>query len=338
MIQERKIREEVKAYLLLIIGSALFAIGDVMFVNPYLMAPGGTYGLSNVFNTLWPWKISFYAICMDIPLLIIGTLILGPRFGVKTIISTVLIFVFTYLVETLWGYNPVIHDGAIVSAPIEGLNMVEVPNHGGWFTPDYFLNTIVAGLIYGAAIGLIFRSGATSGGSDIISMILHKYTKVSLGTLVLIVDSCITLTTLVAFGDIRLPIYSIILIYIESKVIDLVVDGTKSYKTAFIVTQRMDEVRQFVLYELHRGGTCITVDGLYKGETHKMLYVTLERADFVKLRANLRRLDPTAFVNIIDSSEIMGKGFKNLPEEETPSFGKRKNKNQEPLESPSTLQ
>ena len=223
---------------------------------------------------------------------------------------------FTLLFENLWGYNPVIHDGDIVAEPIAGLSMVQIPNDGGWFVPDYFLNTIVSGLIYGVAIGMIFRSGATSGGSDIISMIVHKYTKISLGTIVLIVDSCITLTTLIAVNDIRLPIYSIILIYVESKVIDLVVDGTKSYKTAFIVTDRMEEVKDFILNEMHRGGTCITGEGLYNGTERKMIYVTMERADFVRLRANLRRLDPMAFVNVIESSEIMGKGFKALPEEE----------------------
>lgn len=307
-------KQQVWAYLMLILGSALFAVGDVMFVNPYLLAPGGTYGLSNVLNTVWPWRISYYAICMDIPLLIIGTLILGPKFGFKTVFSTILIFLFTRMLESLWGYTPLIHDGEILAQPLDA-SMVEILNGGGFFTPDYFLNTVVAGLIYGVSIGLIFRSGATSGGSDIISMILHKYTKISLGTLVLIVDSCITLTTLVAFHDIRLPIYSIIIIYIESKVIDLVVDGTKSYKTAFIVTDHLEEVRQYVLNDLHRGGTCITVEGLYNGAERKMIYVTMERADFVKLRSNLRLLDPAAFVNVIDSSEIMGKGFKNLPTE-----------------------
>ena len=315
-MEKKDFKQQFVAYLLLVLGSALFAVGDVMFVNPYLMAPGGTYGLSNVLNTVWPWKIAFYAICMDIPLLIIGTLILGPKFGVKTVISTILIFAFTLLLESVWGYDPVIHDGAIVASPIEGLSMVEIPNHGGWFVPDYFLNTVVAGLIYGVAIGMIFRSGATSGGSDIISMILHKYTKISLGTLVLIVDSCITLTTFIAFGDIRLPIYSIILIFIESKVIDLVVEGTKSYKTAFIVTDKLDEVKEYILNDMHRGGTCITGEGLYNGTERKMIYVTMERADFVKLRSNLRRLDPMAFVNVIESSEIMGKGFKALPVEE----------------------
>ena len=309
-------KQEVIAYLLLIIGSALFAVGDVMFVNPYLMAPGGTYGLSNVLNTVWPWKISLYAICMDIPLLIIGTIILGPKFGVKTVVSTILIFAFTFLLETVWGYNPVIHDGAISATQLEGISMVKVPNDGGWFVPDYFLNTVVAGLIYGVAIGLIFKSGATSGGSDIICMILHKYTKISLGTLVLIVDSCITLTTLIAFGDIRLPIYSIILIYIESKVIDLVVDGTKSYKTAFVVTDEVETVRNYIVNDLHRGGTSLTGTGLYQGAERKIIYVTLDRTDLIKLKSNLHRLDPKAFVNIMESSEIMGLGFKPLPTED----------------------
>ncbi|MCR5550512.1 MAG: YitT family protein [Bacteroidales bacterium] len=307
-------KEEIWAYFLLILGSFLFAVGDVMFVNPYLLAPGGTYGLSNVLNTVWPWKISYYAICMDIPLLLIGTWILGPRFGVKTVVSTILIFFFTWMIETLWGYNPVIHEGIMEAS--EGLHgLVQIPHSELFFRPDYFLNTVVGGVIYGVAIGLIFKSGATSGGSDIISMILHKYTKISLGTLVMVVDSCITLTTLIAFKQIRLPIYSIILIAIESKIIDLIVDGIKSYKTAFIVTDKVEEVRSYILNDLKRGGTIFAGTGLYQGAERKMIYVTLERADLVKLKSNLRRLDPSSFVNVIESSEIMGLGFKALPEE-----------------------
>ncbi len=310
---KRKLWREVLAYTLLVIGSALFAIGDVMFVNPYLMAPGGTYGLSNVFNTLWPWKISLYAICMDIPLLIIGTWVLGPKFGIKTIISTALIFLFTFILESSWGYNPVIHDGAI--SAVDGPSMVPIPHNGGWFVPDYFLNTVLAGIIYGVAIGLIFRSGATSGGSDIISMILHKYTKISLGTLVMIVDGIITLSTLIAFGDIRLPIYSIIIIFIEGKVIDLVVDGMKSYKTMFIITDNPDPIRDYIINEIKRGGTCISGSGLYEGKERKMVYVTLDRSDMIKLRSALYLIDPHAFVNIMESSEILGTGFRALPKE-----------------------
>ena len=285
-----KLKQQILSYFCLVFGSALFAIGDVMFVNPYHMAPGGVYGLANVFNALWGWKISLAGICMDIPLLIIGTIILGPKFGIKTVISVILIPVFTFVAETTWGYDPVIKD-------------------------DIFLNTVVSGLIYGLAIGIIFRAGATSGGSDIIAMIAHKYTKISLGTLVLIVDSIISLTTLIAFEDIRLPIYSVILIFIESKIIDLVVEGVKSYKTAFIVTDKIEEVRDFIIKDLDRSGTVFAGSGLYKGAERKMIYVTLNRSDLVKLKANLRFLDPNAFVNVIESSEIMGNGFKALPTE-----------------------
>ena len=311
---KQKLKQEVFNYFLLVIGSALFVVGDVMFVNPYLMAPGGTYGLSNVLNTVWPWKISLYAICMDVPLLLIGTWILGPKFGVKTIVSTILIFVFTFALETWWGYNPLITDGPISQVATDP-SMVPIPHDGGWFSPDYFLNTVIAGLIYGVAIGLIFRSGATSGGSDIISMILHKYTKISLGTLVMIVDGIITLSTLIAFGDIRLPIYSVIIIFIEGKVINLVVDGMKSYRTMFIITEKPDAIRDYIINDLERGGTCLTGTGLYKGNERKMVYVTLSRSDMLKLRSVLHQIDPKAFVNIMESSEILGEGFRALPNE-----------------------
>ncbi|MBO4489541.1 MAG: YitT family protein [Bacteroidales bacterium] len=315
MEQKNKAKDLIIAYFMLIAGSFLFAVGDVLFVNPYLLAPGGTYGLSNVLNTVWPWKISYYAICMDIPLLLIGTWILGPKFGFKTVLSTILIFAFTWLLETFWGYNPVIHEG-IVSATEHLPNMVQIPHSDMFFMPDYFLNTVVAGLIYGIAIGLIFKSGATSGGSDIISMIIHKYTKISLGTLVMVVDSIITLTTLIAFKQIRLPIYSILLIFIEGKIIDLVVEGVKSYKTAFIVTDELDKMREYIIHDIKRGGTLFVGKGLYAGAERNMIYVSLDRADLIKLKDNLHRIDPTAFVNLIDSAEIMGKGFKALPTEE----------------------
>ena len=314
-MNNEKLKQQILSYALLVLGSALFAIGDVMFVNPYHLAPGGVYGLANVFNAFWGWKISLAGICMDIPLLIIGTIILGPKFGIKTIISVILIPVFTYILESTWGYAPVIHGGSVVADTQSALYYIAKDGSQSWFMPDMFLNTIVSGLIYGVAIGVIFRAGATSGGSDIISMIIHKYTKISLGTLVMVVDSIISLTTLLAFEDIRLPIYSILLIYIEGKIIDLVVEGVKSYKTAFIVTDKIDEVRNFIIKDLDRSGTVFAGSGLYQGAERKMIYVTLNRSDLVKLKANLRFLDPNAFVNVIESSEIMGNGFKALPTE-----------------------
>ena len=290
-------KKEAIAYFYLIFGSLLFAIGDILFVNPYILAPGGTYGLSNVLNTVWPWKVSLYAICMDIPLLIIGTLILGPKFGIKTIISTVLIFGFTYLIETFIGYAPIVHNGIIENPTAVNPEWLQIPHSEGiYFIPDYFLNTLV------------------SGGSDIISMILHKYTKISLGTLVMIVDSIITLTTLIAEPQLRLPVYSILVIVIEGWIIDLVVDGFNSYKTAFIVTDKAEEVRDIIVKDINRGGTCFFGKGLYKGVDRKMIYVTLTRPELVKLQAALKEVDPNAFLNVVSSTDILGKGFKPLAE------------------------
>lgn len=307
-------KQEVVSYAFLIIGSVLFAVGDVMFVNPYHLAPGGTYGLSNVLNALYPWKVSLYALCMDVPLLIVGTWILGPKFGFKTILSTFLIFGATFVLESTWGYKPVIFEfmNTIEEGQIVDKSMIQILGSDIYFKPDYFLNVLVSGGIYGLAIGFVFKSGATSGGSDIISMIIHKYTKISLGTLVMIVDSLITLTSLL-LGQIRLPIYSILLIVIESKIIDLVVDGIKSYKTAFIITDKIDDVRAFIINDLDRGGTCFVGTGLFKGQERKMIYTNLNRTDLVKLKTNLRVLDPNAFVNVIESAEVMGNGFVPLP-------------------------
>ena len=157
------------AYLYIIIGSLIFAIGDVMFANPYILAPGGVYGLANVLNHVHPWEISNYSLCMDIPLLLIGTLILGPKFGVKTVVSIILIWAFVKGIENFWGYAPIIHNG-IVDNPEEipeffKNSLIAFPDKAGktvYFIPDYFLNTVVAGVIYGVAIGLIFKSGSAA--------------------------------------------------------------------------------------------------------------------------------------------------------------------------------
>ena len=313
-------KRELISYLLVISGSIIFAFGNIKFATPYGLAPGGTYGLSNVLNAIVHWKVSYLAACMDIPLLIIGTLILGPRFGFKTILSTFVILGATWVIETYWGYAPILHNGILEASQVAAMpeylqNTMCSVGQGDqlvWFVPDYFMNTIVAGLIYGIAIGLIFKSGATSGGSDIISMIINKYTHLPLGTLVIIVDTTITLSTLLLGKGFRLPIYSILLIVIEGKVIDIVVDGLKSYKTVFIVTNRYDAVREVIISKMKRGGTHIHAKGLYQGLERDLVYVSLTRRELVTLRNLLSDADPDAFVSVSDSSEVMGRGFKSL--------------------------
>lgn len=286
-----------EAYFYILVGSALFAIGDVLFVNPYMLAPGGVYGIANFLYHTTGLNISTSVLFMEIPLLIVGTLVLGPRFGVKTLVSTFAIMGFVYILEmpSVWG-----HDAFIPNEPI--------------------LNTIISGIIYGVAIGLIFKSRATSGGSDIISMILNKYTRISLGKLVMIVDGTITLLTIFMPNEGQefslrtinwtLPIYSWVVIFIEGKIIDMVIDGMKVNKTLFIISDKSDLIQDQLLNGLKRGGTMFTGTGMYAGAERKMIYTTVTRRESQILLSHISKIDPKAFVNVMDSSQVLGEGFK----------------------------
>ena len=268
-------------------GCFVFAVGAVMFAEPYGFAPGGTYGLSMVFHHLWGWETEITALCMDVPLLLLGMYFLGGMFGIKTIICTFAIPLFMRLIHATYGYDALLEPGVTERTELQ----------------EQLLSAIFGGIVYGIGIGMIFKARATSGGSDIISMILNKYTHISLGTLVIIVDCTITLSTVVAFGDWRLPMYSWIIVFIEGKVIDLVLDGASVHKTLMIVTDKV------------RGATLLPAVGMYKGEQRNLIYTILTRREMMVLRHKIAEIDPEAFINIVDSKEILGKGFKPLKEE-----------------------
>ena len=294
-LEKKDWKKEVWSYALLILGSALFAVGDVMFVNPYHLAPGGVYGLANVFNALFGWKISVAGICMDIPLLIIGFIILGNRFGIKTIISTILLPLFMQFMHRVYGYASLIEPGVT-----DGMFQHQI------------IASIFGGIVYGVGLGLVYRSRATTGGSDIISMIMRKYTHLSMGICNIIVDGIITLSTVLAFGDWKLPMYSWIIIFVCSRVIDFILEGPKRAKTMMIITGEAEKIRDFIINDMGRGATLIPGKGLYSGSGRDIIYVVVGRREMIRLREKVSQVDPAAFVNVIDSAEILGEGFQNL--------------------------
>lgn len=300
-------KEIVIEYLYLVLGCFMFSLGAVVLVEPYGFAPGGTYGLSIVFHHLFGWETEVTALSMDIPLLIIGTLILGRKFGVKTLICTLLIPAFMWLLHKTYGYNSLIEPEVskqIIEDGIQGVQALHLYK-------NQLLAAIFGGVIYGVGLGLIFRSRSTSGGSDIIAMIVNKYFHFSLGTCIIVVDGLITLSTVIAFGDWRLPMYSWIIIFIESKIIDMVVAG-KSVKTVMIITNKTEEVKNVIINELERGATLIPATGMYKGEKRDIIYTTLTRREMITLRYKIAEIDPNAFINVVDSAETLGLGFKNI--------------------------
>jgi len=278
-----------RVYLLIVLGSFIMAAGFVLFISPYKLAPGGVYGVAIVLHYLINTPIGLVGILIDIPLTIIGIKILGPKFGMKTVVGFVLLSAWISLLEFTWGYEPL----------VEG---------------DPLLSAIFGGLLIGFGLGLIFKSKASSGGSDIIAMILNKYTKIPIGQLMIIVDAAIVMISLVAFDDWKIPLYSWIVIFITGKVVDAVIQGVSYDKTCMIITDKPEEVSNKILVDLNRGGTFIRARGMYSGEEKDMIYTVVNRREVAILQDYIRQVDPNAFMTVIDANEIVGNGFKPFSE------------------------
>ena len=280
------------AYSLIILGAFILAAGFVLFITPYKIVPGGVYGISIVLHYLFGTPVGLVALCFDIPLTLIGIKFLGPRFGFKTVLGFSLTAVFTDTLTYFWGFKPL----------VEG---------------DALLSSIFGGVMAGVGLGLIFRSRATSGGSDIIAMIIAKYTRLPLGMLMIYVDSAIVLVGLVVFQDWKIPLYSWIVIYITGKVIDVVLEGVSYDKSLFIISERHEEIREKIINNLGRGGTLIEGKGMYNMAEKKIIFTVVSRRELSILEEYIHEVDPKAFLTVLDATEILGEGFKSLREKVT---------------------
>lgn len=284
-------------YSLILIGSFVLAAGYVYFITPHKIVPGGVYGIAIVVHYLtegvfsfWPngIPIGLFGLVLNIPLTIAGIKILGPRFGVKTIVGFVLASAFIDLIAYLRpdSYAPLV--------------------------TDVLLSCIYGGVLIGVGLGLIFKSRATSGGSDIIAMIIAKYTKIQLGRLMIYVDSVIVLLGLAVFQDWHIPLYSLIVIFITGRAIDLILEGADYNKALLIVSKKHREIKEKILTDLERGGTYLKGEGMFTGEEKQIIYTVVSRREVAILEEYISRIDPEAFITVMDAREILGEGFQNL--------------------------
>lgn len=291
MDKKKKIYQELRSYLQIVVGCFVMAVGFVVFIAPMKLAPGGVYGIAIILHHLFDFPIGLSGLALDIPLLILGTLILGPKFGVKTVVGIVSLSAWISLLEFLYGYNLLIDSKSA-----------------------YFLMTLFGSVLIGLGLGLIFKTRATSGGTDILASILQKYTHLSIGTSLIIVDSIIVLIALAAFKDWEIPLYSWIAIYVTGLVADKVVVGFRTDKTVFIISDKHEEIRDVILNQLGRGGTYIKGEGMYNGREKEIIYTIVDRKELPTLIYKVHEIDPNAFLSIIDASETLGDGFKSLRE------------------------
>jgi uncharacterized membrane-anchored protein YitT (DUF2179 family) len=274
-------------YTLIVVGSFILAAGFVLFITPYKIVPGGVYGISIVLHYVLGTPVGLMALAFDIPLTIIGIKILGPRFGIKTVVGFVLTAFFNDGLTYLYGYEPLVHGDALLSS-------------------------IFGGLFLGAGLGLIFKSKATSGGSDIIAMIISKYTGMQVGQMMIMVDSVIVLLGLIVFKDWKIPLYSLIVIFITGKVLDTILEGLNYDKVLFIISDKFEEISDKIIHDLNRGGTFIAGKGMYNQKDKQIIFTVVNRREVAVLQEYIHRIDTHAFVTVLNSNEILGEGFKSL--------------------------
>lgn len=284
-------------YTMILLGSFILAAGFVFFITPHRIVPGGVYGIAIVVHYLtkgmisyWPEgiPIGMFGLILNIPLTWAGIRILGPKFGVKTIIGFILTSVF-----------------------IDGITMLRTAGDAP-LVNDVLLSCVFGGVLIGFGLGLIFKSRATSGGSDIVAMILAKYTRLPLGRLMIYVDSVIVLIALVSFRDWAIPLYSWVVIYISGRAIDITLEGADYNKALFIISKKHEEIREKILTDLERGGTYLKGKGMYTNEDKQIIFTIVSRREVTILEEYISTIDPDAFITIMDTKEILGEGFRSL--------------------------
>lgn len=280
MNQIHGVRESIVEYVYVIIGAAIIAIGFNVFLLPNQVASGGVSGISTILHGIFGWNPGFIQYAFNIPLFIAGVLFLGKKFGIKSFIGT-------------------------VTLPL----IVLLTNSWGPWTDNPLLGALFGGIVVGLGIGLVFKGNASTGGTDLLAQIITKYTGISLGTSVLLIDGIIAISAAIVF-DLEKGLYALIGLYVTTETIDIIQLGFSQSKMVYIITVKQDEVRDAIYAEINRGVTKLPAIGGYTRETRPVLMVVVYQTEFTKLKQLIKSVDPSAFVIVSNAYEVLGEGFK----------------------------
>ncbi len=282
---QEKTKQWLNDFFILNAGTLLTAVGSYFFKFPNNFSTGGVTGISVVMTHYFPGLSNGTIVSViNIALLIVGLLLLGKGFGFKTFYVTVAFSAMLKILEVIWPMTQPLTDQPFMELLL------------GVFLPAW-----------GSA--LLFNIGSSTGGTDIIAMIVKKYFKCHIGRALLIVDFFITLLTFVAFGP-ETGLFSMVGLFIRSFAVDLFLENMNTYKYFTIITDKPQEIYSYITDVLHRGATVYQAEGLYK-HTEKTVIMTAQgKKQALHLQDVIRQKDPHAFVLVINTSEIIGKGFR----------------------------
>lgn len=273
---------QLKRLLLIAVGVAIYTFGFVKFNMANALAEGGVAGVTLIVHALYGINPAYSSLILNIPLFILGARILGKRSLALTIYGTVLLSFF------IWFWQRV---------PIH----VTLEN-------DMMLVAVVAGLFSGAGSGLVFRYGATTGGTDIIGRIAEKKLGLKLGQTLLFIDA-VVLTASLVYIDLQHMLYTLVASFVYSQVLTIVQNGGYTVRGMLIITQKSEEAASAILNEINRGVTFLNGQGAYSGEDKNVLYVVLNPTEVREVKAIMAELDPDAFISIIDVDEVVSSDF-----------------------------
>ncbi len=306
------------AWIKILIGCTIMAAGYVFFINPYNIVPGGAYGASIVLHNIFPSiQVGTFGYAFDIPLLILSVFLLGARLGARTIVAAMitplLMNVFSELayptVDALERLDPSLMLGGCLD-----------------MSHDLMLACIMGSVLIGVGTGIVVRNQATTGGSDIVGMLLQKYANIRFSKAILIVDGLVVCFGLLVIGfgvgsaeivsqpSWQLSFYSLIAIFIISQVIAYVINGAKNDKLIFVISaKKMEELHRYILHDLDRTATCIKSSGLYTGNEKEMIFLVVSYKEVTGVKLTIKKADPKAFVVVTDAYDTFGEGWKQLP-------------------------
>jgi len=281
------IRQQIKEYVLSTFGVILTALGLVVFFIPNNIAAGGASGISMILHRMVPSvPIGVWLYMINALLFLLGFLIVGKDFSFKTIYSTFALNFFVDLFDRI-------------------LNI-----------PKYQEQDLMLAVFFGdvlAAIGMAitFANNSSTGGTDIIAKILTKYFNTPMGTTLLIVDFAIGITAGFAF-DIRTGMYALLAIIINGVTIDFVLKGLELSATMMIISEKSQEIQEYIIENLGRGATILKASGAYSGRDLNVLYVALKRRELGEVLHLIKNIDKDAFVIVTEARYVLGEGFKKI--------------------------
>jgi uncharacterized membrane-anchored protein YitT (DUF2179 family) len=269
----------------IVVGSGLTALGIASFTMPNNIAPGGVSGLATAIAHVIPVPVGIMSLLINVPIFLLGLRTLGWKPLVKTGISTVLLSVLIDLFTLL---------------PIQ-------------YTSNILLAAVMGGALMGIGIGILFTRNISTGGGDLLSLILkRKRPHLSLGSLMMVLDGTVVAIAVLVFGEVEVALYSIVTIFCCSKLIDAIIQGVDYAKVVYIITENGEDIVRRLTLDMGKGVTQVFARGGYTGRDKMMIMTVSRRTELAEVQKIMRECDPAAFVIYLDATEVHGEGFKQL--------------------------